>query len=326
MDMSRFNLLLSILFVVGCVRGVRADEAKGTTVAAPPTPRDLTNLYPDKDRSEKAVTEPAKFVSQDEVIELTDLRLVLRKVSFDKSIDGNDFIFFSETEVSNRMFAAYLTETNQIRDDSELKRATRERTEVFSTAAPAIRIGDRTALWRNGKMPEDREDHPVSFITTHQTVKFCEWLNSRYDVPGVFRLPTEDEWLFAAYGSDREFPWGDDKKKWIGKSTEPVNAHPELRTPDGLYSMWGNVSELILSTSDGYGGQIKDKYDPWICQWLGTSFKEEVIQGKGAQPRQDYWGYTHSLRSRSDEWGFRFVFVPKTTATSDDETSTEAKP
>jgi hypothetical protein len=90
--------------------------------------------------------------------------------------------------------------------------------------------------------------------------------------------------------------------------------------------MWGNVSELILSNSDGYGGQIKDKYDPWICQWLGTSFKEDVIQGKGAQPRQDYWGDTHSLSSRSDEWGFRFVFVPKTTATSDDGSSTEAMP
>jgi formylglycine-generating enzyme required for sulfatase activity len=248
----------------------------------------------------------------------------LRKVSFDKAIDDNDFIFYSETEVSNRMFAAYLSETNQIRDDSELEKTTQKRTGIFSTAAPVTDISDRTALWRNGKMPEDREDHPVSFITTHQAMNFCNWLNDRYDIPGVFRLPTEEEWLFAAYGNDREFPWGDDKKKWIGKSTEPVNAHPELRTPDGLCGMWGNVSELILSNSDGYGGQIKDKYDPWICQWLGTSFKEEVIQG--AQPRQDYWGYTHSLSSRSDEWGFRFVFVPNTKATSNDGSSTEVMP
>jgi formylglycine-generating enzyme required for sulfatase activity len=112
-------------------------------------------------------------------------------------VDGNDFIFFSETEVSNRMFAAYLSETNQIRNDSELEGATRERTAIFSTAAPVSDISDRTALWRNGKMPEDREDHPVSFITTHQAMKFCEWLNSHYDMPGVFRLPTEEEWLFA---------------------------------------------------------------------------------------------------------------------------------
>jgi len=26
---------------------------------------------------------------------------------------------------------------------------------------------------------------------------------------------------------------------------------------------------------------------------------------------QDYWGYTHSRNSRSDEWGFRIVFVPE---------------
>jgi hypothetical protein len=75
--------------------------------------------------------------------------------------------------------------------------------------------------------------------------------------------------------------------------------------------MWGNVSELVLSESNGYGGKIPDKDSPWITKWLGTSYEDKTIRGHTAQPRQDHWGYTHSAISRSDDWGFRIVFVPK---------------
>ena len=36
----------------------------------------------------------------------------------------------------------------------------------------------------------------------------------------------------------------------------------------------------------------------------------DKILGVPAQPRQDYWGYTHGTDDRSDQWGFRVVFVP----------------
>ena len=181
----------------------------------------------------------------------------------------------------------------------------------MSTASPVIEINDRSALWRKGSFPQNRADHPVSFLDIEQAMAFCEWLNRRYSLDGTFRLPTEQEWLFAAYGTDRKFPWGNDERDWTGASTEPVRARPELSTPDGLYGMWGNVSEFVLSPSDGYGGKTDDPYTPFICQWLGTSYQDETVRGVATQPRQDYWGYTHSLKSRSDTWGFRIVFVPE---------------
>ena len=311
MDTSRCERVLLVLLFVGCHSEGGLDESTDTFIAELSKLEKLTNLYPRKDRSEKVVTEPAKRVRKDEVIELSDLGLVLRKITFDKPIDGNGFIFFSATEISNRMYAAYLSDTDQMRDDSELEKAEAEGAGMSSTASPVIHVGEPTALWRNGKIPANREDHPVSFVTTGQGMNFCKWLNGRYDLAGVFRLPTTAEWLFAAYGLDREFPWGNDEKEWAGSSTEPVKARPELRTPDGLYGMWGNVSEFVLSPSDGYGGQIKDKYSPFISMWLGTGFKDHLVRGELTRPRQDYWGYTHSLNSRSGEWGFRIVFVPK---------------
>jgi formylglycine-generating enzyme required for sulfatase activity len=151
----------------------------------------------------------------------------------------------------------------------------------------------------------------VSFVSIEQAREFCRWLTSRRPFDGVFRLPTEDEWLFAAYSADRRYPWGDEVKSHTAQSTAPVRSRPDLRTPDGLYGMWGNVSELVLSPSDGYGGTIKDKYSPFITKWLGESFEASLIRGQPVRPRQDYWGYTHSLKSRSDQWGFRVVFVPE---------------
>jgi formylglycine-generating enzyme required for sulfatase activity len=174
-----------------------------------------------------------------------------------------------------------------------------------------IHIHDPAALWRNGDFPKGRGDHPVSFVTIDEATKFCKWLDARYKLPGSFRLPIQDEWLFAAYGTDRKFPWGDVEREYTGKSTEPVKSRPELRTPDGIYGIWGNVSELVLSRSNGYGGRIDHKDEPWITKWLGEGYRIEEIRGEAVKPRQDYWGYTHSAYSRSDEWGFRIVFVPK---------------
>jgi hypothetical protein len=269
----------------------------------------LDNLYPVQNSDKKRIETKPEAIQQEWSIALTDLDLVLRKVILDHAIDEVSVLFISETEITNSMFAAYLSDTEQMRDDSAIEQAVQFKR--GTTSSPVIHIDDSASLWRNGELPQTRDDHPVSFVTVSQAMKFCEWLNARYDCPGSFRLPTEAEWLFAAYGSDRKFPWGDDERPCARSSTEPVKARPELRTPDGLYGMWGNVSELILSPFNGYGGRVINyKSSPFITQWLGPSYREESVRGQPVQPRQDYWGYTHSLKSRSDTRGFRIVFVP----------------
>jgi formylglycine-generating enzyme required for sulfatase activity len=267
----------------------------------------VTNLYSLESGTESSAIKPGTMIANVEGIVLPDLGLTFREVIFNMPIDGHPAVWFSDTEVTNEMYSIYLVHTKQMRDDSRVEEASQSR--FSSTASPVIHISDKSALWRDGAIPPERKDHPVSLVTVGQAIAFCEWLNVRYRPTGLFRLPSEAEWLMAAYGVDRKYPWGDEQKEWTGTTTEPVRARPALMTPDGLYGMWGNVSELVLSPSDGYGGTIDDIYTPFITKWQGASYQDKLVRGVPVQPRQDYWCYTHSVKSRSDEWGFRVVFV-----------------
>jgi hypothetical protein len=271
-----------------------------------------TNLYSRYDSADGKVTMPPKVTRGEGKIVLEDLDLALLKVTLDPGVGDSSVLFFSETEITNRMYAAFLADTQRMRDDSAVVKAQEELSGegYSSTVSPVIEVHNPASLWKDGRYPEGRGEHPVSFLTIPQAADFCDWLTHRYSLGGKLRLPTDKEWLFAAYGRSRKFPWGDEKRECTSKSTEPVKSRPELKTPEGLYGLWGNVSELVLSSSDGYGGKIEDKYSPWITQWLGESYEASDVRGKPPQARQDYWGYTHSLQSRSDQWGFRVVFVP----------------
>lgn len=269
---------------------------------------------------QRQVTVPPQVIRKVDEIELPDLGLIFRRVQPDPNTIGKSPVYLSETEVTNQMYSVYLRETGQLRNDTEIEKAakgefTRMRRgdsliSFHSSASPSIHVKDFTSLWRDNAFPRDRGDHPVSCVTMAESTEFCKWVNTRYELDGLVRLPTEKEWLFAAYGADRKYPWGNEEKVWTSKLTEPVKNRPDLRTPDGLFGMWGNVTELVLSSSNGYGGGMSEKDIPFITAWQGPSYEDSKIGGKTAQPRQDYWGYTHSTKSRDDQMGFRIAFVP----------------
>ena len=101
--------------------------------------------------------------------------------------------------------------------------------------------------WQNGAPPAGKENHPVVYVDLNDARAFAKWAGKR--------LPTQEEWQFAAQGTDgRKFPWGNDVPKpddvlcnGHGSDTTPVKQFPAGRSPFGIYDMCGNVWEWTES-------------------------------------------------------------------------------
>lgn len=124
----------------------------------------------------------------------------------------------------------------------------------------------------------DRASHPANCVTFDQATAYCKFKKER--------LPTEEEWEYAARGeAGKIFPWGNespDEKRtnvcgsecvlhpgmiehganamhkgndgWDG--TAPVGNYPAGRSPSGALDMAGNVSEWTQSRYCPYPGNI----------------------------------------------------------------------
>ncbi len=99
-----------------------------------------------------------------------------------------------------------------------------------------------------------RGNHPINCVDWDQATKYCASVGKR--------LPTEEEWQYAAQGDDgREYPWGnaapsnqlcwDGEGSTLGKgnrqSTCAVGSFPSGNSPFGLSDMSGNVWEWTSS-------------------------------------------------------------------------------
>jgi formylglycine-generating enzyme required for sulfatase activity len=96
--------------------------------------------------------------------------------------------------------------------------------------------------WNKGLIPTGKENHPVVYVDINDAVAYAGWAGKR--------LPTEEEWQYAAMGPEAlTFPWGNepDKNKCnpnLDGQTTGVNAYPKGASPFGCLDMCGNVWEL----------------------------------------------------------------------------------
>jgi hypothetical protein len=104
--------------------------------------------------------------------------------------------------------------------------------------------------WQNGAPPPSRGEHPVVYVSLDDARAYAAWAGKR--------LPTEEEWQFAAAGTEqRRYPWGDALRAGACNDgstggTTPVTPFPEGRSPFGCFDLCGNVWHWTESErSDG---------------------------------------------------------------------------
>ncbi len=119
------------------------------------------------------------------------------------------------------------------------------------------------------------DDQPVVGVSWFAARAYCFWLttltkamarSSGTDGPGLYRLPAETEWFWAAAGRGaggelRDYPWPPKKGGPTDKlanyghnvgATTPVGSYPEGATPEGLMDVAGNVWEWMDNWHEEY--------------------------------------------------------------------------
>lgn len=121
-------------------------------------------------------------------------------------------------------------------------------------------------------------DHPVVHVNWFEAQAYCRFAGRR--------LPTEQEWEFAAChprtgrGKQR-FPWGTDFPQpelanLDGTRTISIHAAAAGDATCGARQMIGNVWEWTSSAFAPYPGYVRDPYAEYSEPWFGT---HKVLRG-----------------------------------------------
>lgn len=110
-------------------------------------------------------------------------------------------------------------------------------------------------IWQGNHFPEGANTLPVTDVTWEDANAFAKWSGEGK------RLPTEEEWEFAARGTDgRLYPWG---QEWLANVSNTKNDQgkmvlikqfPQGVSKFGLFDMSGNAWEWTSSEFKEYPG------------------------------------------------------------------------
>jgi len=112
--------------------------------------------------------------------------------------------------------------------------------------------------WSGIQPPPGQEKWPVANVTSEDANGYAAWRSKRDGQ--VYRLPTEEEWEYAARGGDQDnfYPWGsiwkDDFANVESDTRKPVGSYPQGKSRWGNSDMIGNVWEWTSSRASLYPG------------------------------------------------------------------------
>lgn len=167
--------------------------------------------------------------------------------------------------------------------------------------------------WVGGKPITGQEQWPVTNVSRDDAVAFAEWRSKRDKV--TYRLPTEEEWEYAARGGSEGnlYPWG---KSWGGNraavkdaglpTVKPVGSYPEGKARWGHLDMIGNVWEWTSSKPSYYPGNdltVKPAHQNWAII-RGGSLASDT---KGDKPISNAYRDWIEPTTKNDLLGFRLV-------------------
>lgn len=139
-------------------------------------------------------------------------------------------------------------------------------------------------IWKERAPPKNQQGKPISLVSRADARAYCAWRGKR--------LPTEDEWEYAARGPDAlRFPWGESWHptfaNWYDRREghkhvdgafrwAAAGSYPQGRSPFGLFDMTGNVAEWVDSDYSESSGLAVVKGGSWFTNnphWLRPSFR-----------------------------------------------------
>jgi serine/threonine protein kinase/formylglycine-generating enzyme required for sulfatase activity len=153
---------------------------------------------------------------------------------------------------------------------------------------------------------------PVTFVSIDDANAFAEWRSKRDGLK--YRLPTEQEWEYAARGGDQDnvYSWGNqwaEDNALVGsagaKMPKPVGTMAKDKTRWGVMDMIGNVYEWTSTKANYYSGSNQsvaaDQQKWYVIR--GASYETEQKPKPISATRRDWV----SGNTRVSVLGFRLV-------------------
>lgn len=144
---------------------------------------------------------------------------------------------------------------------------------------------------------------PVTGVDWNDAKAYADWANKR--------LPTEEEWEFAARGVlSTTYPWGNEWRSSVANAGDAsarrlmdVGSYPSGKTPSGVMDLIGNAWEWTSSDVVVYpGGSLSSPIPPDVKVVRGGSWQA------GKQATSTYRGFLHITNAKDySATGFRCV-------------------